>query len=601
MLTVPPELLCRSISFSGGHTLHSTATLECQWRTAVAMALTSKHTLRAATEWMSSMRGALGARSSSAPHMCNDNVASKLARSLYPGLTHVDLGMTRITDACVYDILPLCATTLVHVDLRRTGVTGASIIELATACPLLMHVDVSSCANVTDSCCVDALARCPMLAHVYLRSTRVTDVGVIALALACPYLRYVDVSSCASVTDSCCVDALARCPMLAHVDLRCTNVTDVGVGAIASGCLLLTYVDASFCNRVTGKCIGALATCPMLTHVSLCRTNITDDGVSALGTGCRLLKCVNFSMCTSVTDDGVCSLAQKCPMLTHVLLGHTNVGDAGVLFLIALCPRLRHINLCACHRVTDVGVEAIGVRASALTHVVLQQTNVTDVGVVALARCVRLEHINLSSTQTTDVGVEAIAKACSQLIHLSLSCRDVTSVVGLGAGRMSNAHIAHLGLASNTSVPSAERTYYYYKHLEHVNLAFTHVGDDTVCMMTAAATKLEHVSLSYTRITDLSVVSLATRCRRLTHISVTSTKVTDVGVVALATSQCATLLMHVALLDTRVSDVGIRTLATECRSLASAFLPRDSVSDATVQVLLRNGCHVSHTTSWISQ
>jgi hypothetical protein len=104
------------------------------------------------------------------------------------------------------------------------------------------------------------------------------------------------------------------------------------------------------------------------------------------------------------------ALLDRFSRLDHItaldLEGSKDLTDEGLLHLARL-PRLRHLNL-AGTGITDRGLEVLR-RLPALEAIVLSGTRVTDAGVSNLAWCEELQAVNLDWTRTGDGAIRALA------------------------------------------------------------------------------------------------------------------------------------------------------------------------------------------------
>lgn len=86
---------------------------------------------------------------------------------------------------------------------------------------------------------------------------------------------------------------------------------------------------------------------------------ISDDGVGAIASGCRRLKVVNVSYCESITDASLHSLASIRDLLQLELRACRQVTSVGVCYIAASCKYLQELDLKRCSFVEDRGVLAL--------------------------------------------------------------------------------------------------------------------------------------------------------------------------------------------------------------------------------------------------
>ena len=109
---------------------------------------------------------------------------------------------------------------------------------------------------------------------------------------------------------------------LSSLDLRhCSQISDTGVQALASGCPGLGSSDLHYCSQNSGIGVQALASgCPELA-ASVLRyySQISGIGVQALASGGPGPASLNLAG-TAISDIGVQAVASDCPGLTTLWL-----------------------------------------------------------------------------------------------------------------------------------------------------------------------------------------------------------------------------------------------------------------------------------------
>lgn len=222
---------------------------------------------------------------------------------------------------------------------------------------------------------------------------------------------------------------------------------------------------------------------------------ISDVGVSSLS-GCRRLTHIDISRCGGITDTGVITLALHCPLLVTIMMGSgcSAITDESLVALGSNCPRLRCINMHAC-------------------------SNITDVGVMALAICPLVEIDLCFCEHVTDVGLMALARRCPDLVRIDcVHC-----------------------------------------------IKFTDVG---VMELARQCGRLECVDISYCQgISEASVIALAERCARLVLLDVWGCRITDESLLSLAKHTLGLKTIYIS--DSEITEKGMDVLAAGCHQLMS--------------------------------
>ncbi|XP_062021399.1 F-box/LRR-repeat protein 3-like [Rosa rugosa] len=152
-----------------------------------------------------------------------------------------------------------------------------------------------------------------------------------------------------------------------------------------------------------------------------------------------------------VGDEGLCALANGCPILSEIVLKRRRVGMVGIMAMItSAAHHLTHLDLEHCSSVSDQALEAIGSSACPIRVLnlkgcsitgaglrflangccskTIEQLNlaycpgITNDGVLLLCKMRVLEELDLSfGSELTDVGGQAIS-AIQTLKKLNLAC-----------------------------------------------------------------------------------------------------------------------------------------------------------------------------------
>ena len=126
-----------------------------------------------------------------------------------------------------------------------------------------------------------------------------------------------------------------------------------------------------------------------------------------------------------MTDEAIARIA-SAPSLTRLVLGGSRqLTDEGLQHLRRM-PQLQHLDLSEYPGgvITDRGLEPLADLPDLRTFVMTWQRGITDAGVAHLARCERLERVNLMGTATGDGAIAALAGK-RHLTHLDTG-RQVT-------------------------------------------------------------------------------------------------------------------------------------------------------------------------------
>ncbi|XP_033635717.1 protein AMN1 homolog [Asterias rubens] len=173
--------------------------------------------------------------------LVTDEIINKVIHS---GTKVLNLEDCDITDAGLKRII---CKNLRKLDLNsakasRTEITSAGLEAIAVSCPLLQTVFLRRCLNVTDD-------------------------GVIALAKSCHQLIELNIGGCHLIRDASLLAIAQNCRMLRSFNFSKTKVTDEGVISLAMGSCQQTLMEVHMdhCIHLTDDSVEAIASfCPQL-------------------------------------------------------------------------------------------------------------------------------------------------------------------------------------------------------------------------------------------------------------------------------------------------------------------------------------------------
>jgi len=230
---------------------------------------------------------------------------------------------------------------LLEIDLYDLPlVESPAISALLTGCLHLRELRLMRCPRITDAAFTSiSLDHDPFNSLRILDltdCTEITDRAVERIVATCPRLRNLLLAKCRQLTDRA-VYAITRLGKNLHyLHLgHCTRLTDESIKTLAKSCTRIRYIDLACCSNLTDHSVTQLAThLPKLKRVGLVKcAGITDRSIHALAThggrvsskeGSRgsinVLERVHLSYCTQLTLDGIHTLLNNCPRLTHLSL-----------------------------------------------------------------------------------------------------------------------------------------------------------------------------------------------------------------------------------------------------------------------------------------
>ena len=236
--------------------------------------------------------------------------------------------------------------------------------------------------------------------------------------------------------------------------LSSSDITDAGLLMIAQGCPQLKDITLSYCMKICDKGLLALAVhLSGITSISLSLFEAGSIGGFTMASRCPALQTFYFYEIGLNTDDSVAvndsimAMARGCPKLQTLSLANSQwVSDQSVAFLAERCRELRSLCLHGCNRVTDEAIKAIANscpdlekldiagRRSSGTYGTLPYSKITDESFITVGqKCSKLVSISITNSNVTDIGIAALASGCPQLRTFSANYCPSMSTAGITA------------------------------------------------------------------------------------------------------------------------------------------------------------------------
>lgn len=167
-------------------------------------------------------------------------------------LLNLGLGSVDMGDVAIETIAESCTQLR---SIRMAGVSHFGFSRFAANCTLVEEIRADSCKGVGDLTLVTLGKECAHLHNLNIRFCQgISDQGLVGLCEQpgkLSRLKVVDVRQCKGLTDRALV-ALSNCPLLEYLNIEgLYKVTDNGVLALALKCRKLKLLDISWCCEVT--------------------------------------------------------------------------------------------------------------------------------------------------------------------------------------------------------------------------------------------------------------------------------------------------------------------------------------------------------------
>ncbi|XP_024960599.1 EIN3-binding F-box protein 2-like [Cynara cardunculus var. scolymus] len=234
-------------------------------------------------------------------------------------------------------------------------------------------------------------------------SSRVTSIGLSAIARGCPNLRVLLLWNVPLVGDEALIAISKECRSLENLDLcHCSSISDTGLASIAENCPNLCSLTIESCKKIGNESLRAVArSCPNLQSITIKDCPLVgDQGVATLfSLGSSVLSKVKLQS-LHITDLSLAVIGRYGMSITNLALTSLrNVSPKG-FWAMGNANELRsliYLTISACYGITDLSLEAIGNGCGSLKHMALKKCCfVSDNGLVSFAESARfLEVLHL--------------------------------------------------------------------------------------------------------------------------------------------------------------------------------------------------------------
>lgn len=354
------------------------------------------------------------------------------------------------------------------------------VVEKIDSCPPLqgklpvdiLYAIIESCARrkkLSDAICARLID--PTMTSIRLKDFNgsITDLTLSDIAKKCHQLQYLELLNCVNVTNRGIEQIASNCPNLEHLILRsCSGVGNSAIQEVARKCPRLISINLNGCVQVTDIALQELElACPNLTNVALCDCNqLTDSALHYVGKNTMAL---DMSNCEEISDKSLFSISKRCPNLRMLkLLGH-NLSDIGIVSLAKGCKDLSILELSNCSNVHNAAVHTLG------------------------RNCPRLEVLNLKSCRSIDDDAFDF--------QIDVNAEETT-----------------------TTTTTKSKKPKIFSILRSLNLSrCTKVGDLGLSKLVTNCLSLQSLVLdSCQDITDISIINIANYCPNLVEIDLSN-------------------------------------------------------------------------------
>ncbi|CAI9760520.1 unnamed protein product [Fraxinus pennsylvanica] len=228
----------------------------------------------------------------------------------------------------------------------------------------------------------------------YNSNRGVTDLGLSAIARACPSLRFLSLWNVPSIGDEGLFEIAREFHSLEKLDLcQCPSISNKSIVAIAKSCPNLTALTFESCLNIGNESLQAVGKyCPKLQSITIkdCPL-VRDHGVASLLASASSLMKVKLQT-LNISDCSLAVIGHYGKSITSLVLsGLQNVSQKGfwVMGNARGLQTLAYLAITSCRGVIDLSLEALEKGCPNLKQMCIRKCFfVSDNGLVAFAKCV---------------------------------------------------------------------------------------------------------------------------------------------------------------------------------------------------------------------
>ncbi|KAK4269449.1 hypothetical protein QN277_022604 [Acacia crassicarpa] len=358
----------------------------------------------------------------------------------FPLLEELDIGFPECHPKFTVSDSGLTALTTRLKNLRRFRIgncfiTNVSLHSLFANCEFLRELALEDCSFISQEGIASAILKRPHLISISLSNVKGLRLPII----------------------SNFIDSLRILKSLTVFEFLNVSVSDELLCSMADADLPLSKFILRKCSAYTYAGISCLlAKCQSVQYLDLQNANLTDQDVRELSLLLRNLTFINLSFCSKLTNSTFLTLTRNCPLLSEIRMERTTLGTEGLeedclndfivhsqvknLYLggnfnlkdqdikrfVSMCPNLELLDVNTCWNITNGVFEALR-DCPRITHLSIADCAAVT-GFEIGFELPNLEVMDLSHSRIDDEALSTVSKTCCGLTHLELqNCFNVTS------------------------------------------------------------------------------------------------------------------------------------------------------------------------------
>lgn len=237
-----------------------------------------------------------------------------------------------ITDDTIISIAT-SLNNLTKLDLYQTSwlcisnITDLSIITISQHCKYLISLNITNNQNITDESIIAVANNCNNLHELIISNLmNITDASIITISLHCNKLNYLNINNCFKITTISIISVATNCKKLLNISCsNCDYIFDYAIEMIAMNCIDINSININKCLSITDQSLIIISKlCKYINNINIGNSNITDIGIQAIAINCKQLKYLDISNCWNITSLSIITIANHCIELQQIHLTYDN-------------------------------------------------------------------------------------------------------------------------------------------------------------------------------------------------------------------------------------------------------------------------------------
>lgn len=217
-----------------------------------------------------------------------------------------------------------------------------SMIELSKFLQSLTSIKLCYCSMLTNATFFTLIRDCPLLSEIKMEYT---NLGIEEFPMDSkinPRVKSLYLARNGNLSSEFLKKVALLCPSLQVLDVTsCLGISEEGIGEILRNCSQVRHLEINVCRQLNNLGIGF--DLPKLEVLRASGSGLNEDALIMIANHCCRLLYLNLEKCFNVTTSGLVKVVENCISLREINLKWCNVNDGIVAWMVFTRPSLRKI------------------------------------------------------------------------------------------------------------------------------------------------------------------------------------------------------------------------------------------------------------------